>query len=189
MYVPETSEWSDLDDYFTLVVITNSGRVAMGTKTRGHGKNHRVLPGGKEWYRTPRKNLTGIQLDSPLIGSTREVYEEAGISILPHYLCQVGLMNIFTEEGDERTVAICKGEADSDFLRDSRELVEVQWVDEDKIPFDQTPADYKYWLPSVLSGLHVDMHLEVTAAGDILDGRVAEINPTNWQRSSVIAIP
>ena len=171
--------WADLDDYFTLGVITHQDHVLMGYKTRGAFEGKLVFPGGKQWHRVARGV---VQLSSPQVDTARGVEEETGLKIAARDLGQVGLMNIFTEEGDERTVTICKGEATNDRFHDSDELQNVAWRHIDRIPFDKTPEDYRFWVPSVLDGNLADVSIEVDNEGLIADGRVCLVDPTAQQR-------
>lgn len=184
------AEWADLTDHFTLAIITRDDCVAMGRKARGLGKGELVFPGGIKWHREVGTNQgrNSIELNSSLIEAAEEARQEAGIIIPPPHLGQVGLLEILTEEGDERIVTICKGSVESEYLRDSDELIDAGWYSIDSIPYNQTPPDYQHWAPPVLHGRWVQGIFDADDSGHIVAGQLTTIDPAGASRSQNIVI-
>lgn len=141
----------DSDESFSLSVVTNDNRIALGAKTRGFGSGRLVLPGGKNRYSI---DASGICIVSGPVDASREVYEETGLDIDPSSFLHVARLNIDTED-DFRTISVYKAKSGNYPLIDTGELEGLTWHDVQALPYDKMPKDYRYWLPHVLAGYAV----------------------------------
>lgn len=153
--------------------------VLLGQKQRGLFKDKLVLPGGQT-----------VDSDySPQHTASREAEEETGLFVPPPFWDIIGSLSIDVYDetksgdeyiGDERMVKLLYTHTNARRTTESLpantpELHNLQWLPEDQIPYDQTPQDYKIWLPKVLSVLPAKAclvwgHLE--QRGDTFSGDV-----------------
>lgn len=164
----------ELEDYFSLSVIRSAGSLVLGRKTRGYGAGKLALPGGKDHYYLSE---LGIGLATGPQNASREIYEEVGLDIDPQLIARVGILYVSTED-DNKDVAIYEVTCRQASLTNTDELESVNWYPEDSLPYEEMPADYKLWLPSILAGYMVTAYLE-TDHDEILEGKLfrQQINP------------
>jgi len=89
--------------------------------------------------------------ESNLESVLRELKEEAGISLSPHDLQQIGRVIFFFEEKVDRNndCHIFWGNYDGEF-QESEEMY-PQWRDIKDIPYDDMWEDDRIWLPKVIA--------------------------------------
>src|SRR5665213_268958 len=155
------------EDTFSLVVIRSAGSVLLGRKTRGYGTGKLVLPGGSDHYYLSSQ---GIGLVEGGHNASREVQEETGLTIDSSQIVQKGVLYIATEE-DSKDVVIYETYADRIEPTSSAELESVAWFEETTLPYEEMPADYALWLPSLLTGCVITGFLE-TDHDEIVAGNI-----------------
>ncbi|QQS19706.1 hypothetical protein IPL85_05580 [Candidatus Saccharibacteria bacterium] len=128
------------------------GRVLLGRKTRGFGTGQLVMPGGKPTQTSwPVVQFPGFIAHD----AARELNEESGVDLAPRDMSYAGALYIGNPV--ERMVLLFRCAAGRQVPRDSEEV--TSWNFYKEIPYDQTPEDYKIWLPSVLAGEQVIAHM------------------------------
>jgi len=173
----------DSDDSYSLAVVRSAGGVALGRKTRGFGIGRLVLPGGKDRYYI---SGSGIGLVPGTVDVSREVFEETGLDIDPKLFTQAAMLALDTED-DTKTVAVYRAYCRQIPLKKSSEFSELDWYDEQRLPYDEMPPDYIQWLPHVLAGYAVTTFLE-TDNDELVGGMIyrQQLEPLN--RAEMIPI-
>lgn len=179
----------DSEGDYSLVVVRNQGKVALGRKTRGFGHTkdglrQLTLPGGKNHFYL---GSNGIYLKPTANEAARETRQEIGISLRPEDIMPAGFLIVATED-DDKTISLFTATTRQEHLTDSDELTDLAWYSENDIPYSNTPADYAFWLPHVLNGHSVAAFLEMEE--DVLLGGTVSIMGNNpASRGEVFPIP
>jgi 8-oxo-dGTP pyrophosphatase MutT (NUDIX family) len=147
----------DLDGEYNLAVVRSAGAIILGRKTRGYGTGKLVLPGGKEQFYLGRD---GIGLVPGAYGARREVRQETGLTLDWKLFKDYGRLHILTED-DEKNVGIFLADLPGrPELTGSDELDDLAWHVQEDLPYKEMPADYRLWLPHVLTGHVVTVFME-----------------------------
>ncbi|HEV2412641.1 MAG TPA: NUDIX domain-containing protein [Candidatus Saccharimonadales bacterium] len=145
-------------DNYSLTIVRKNGRILLGRKTRGFGMGRLVAPGGKDEYEL----AFGMNFWDALRENARsELSQETGLDLVTSSFRWVGNLNLTDSEDETSTVTLfvvdcppSKETRDED-SREDPELVDLEWFQEDQIPYDRMPDDYRFWLPYILSGERV----------------------------------
>ena len=136
----------DSAEDFTLTAVRHRGRVLLGKKAWGYGRDMLVLPGGKTRYYL---GDDGIHSLSGPDDARREVREETGVQLSG--VTWAGMLDVL-DGSDEKQVQLYTGVSDSVSTIPSPELPDLQWYEGRALPYERMPADYRLWLPHVLAG-------------------------------------
>jgi len=139
------------EDDLNLTLIRSEGAMLLGKKTRGYGEGKLVLPGGKSRHFVSSMGIGILPYDGE---AAREATEESGISIVPGQLAQVAMLYVSTEE-DTKIIRVYETHLSRTDVSASEEFSELSWQDEETLPYDNMPEDYRLWLPHVLAGYAV----------------------------------
>ena len=117
-----------------------ASKLLMILKKRGQGAGKWNVPGGKI-----HPGETAEQ------GAIRECQEETGL--LPSDLKQVGILEFYFPESNswDNICQVFISEKFSGTLVNDNEECSAQWIDINKIPFDQMWDDDKLWIPLLLA--------------------------------------
>lgn len=122
----------------TLIIIQKNGKVLLGMKKRGFGKDRLNGFGGKVEEGESIENA-----------ARREVKEEAGIDVKE--IEKIGILDFEfqSKKGEILNVHIFKA---IEFIGEPSESEEMKpaWFDENKIPFELMWPDDKFWMPLFL---------------------------------------
>lgn len=120
--------------------------ILLGYKKRGFGADKYAGFGGKVEKGETIQDAT-----------TREMYEETGVIVVPDALHYVGRLTFLFPYKPEWSQVVYVYLA-SEWLGEPAETGEMQpaWFEPDKIPYERMWSDSEYWLPPILAGRQVE---------------------------------